>query len=479
MPVLVPVAGTGENLLETLGVERKRWLCLLSMIFVGSMQGLVWITFSTNPLQEEEYYGWPCTPAQNTTACNFPPVHLDPDAVIDLLLNWGPIAYLIVMPLVMIALSQGGKSVWKTILWGASFTFAGSLVRLIPSFFSVALRQSEWTVFMLHVGQFLNGCAGPMAAGCTTAFSATWFPVEERTLATSVAYLPAVLGPSIGLIVAHLIVVPNDMELRLQLECAVSFLALVCWWFTPALPKRAPSVSALEARKVSHIGRKAALLNFWFDLKKVCSNRSFMVLALSGGLVSGVFNCWSASIPDSMSDSLSETMTQWLGFVANTASFVGNAAVGPLQQKFFAFRLKRLIILLFVLQIVGYFAFTLSLPLGTFSSTAILPLGGTALISVLCVASVCLGAAAPLFYELGAELTYPGNEGLSAGVVSLSDNAAGLVLLFVMPLIAKSWNSALMLCAVIIGAVLIFFVKEEYYRGKRDTALAETDPLIS
>ena len=45
-----------------------------------------------------------------------------------------------------------------------------------------------------------------------------------------------------------------------------------------------------------------------------------------------------------------------------------------------------------------------------------------------CAASFLLGLTQPLFFELGAELTYPANEGVSAGLVSGMLNAAGLVL---------------------------------------------------
>jgi len=175
-----------------------------------------------------------------------------------------------------------------------------------------------------------------------------------------------------------------------------------------------------------------------------------------------------------MSDSLSETMTQWLGFVANVASFVGNLAIGPIQQRWFPFKLKRLIVLLFLLQLLGYAAFMFSLPLGTITDQKLLPLGAPALVSVLCFASAMLGASTPLFYELGAELTYPANEGISAGVVSMLNNAGGLILLFVMPAIAKSWNSALMFGSVVLCSVLMVFVKEKYLRGQKDLADQET-----
>lgn len=110
-------------------------------------------------------------------------------------------------------------------------------------------------------------------------------------------------------------------------------------------------------------------------------------------------------------------------------------------------RFKLCLILLFAAQLILFGLYTASQPIGSYP--ALLPSSGTSLfvrqplvswnsngntenvdsshIKVLltslaqvlfCAASAFLGATTPLFFELGAEVTYPSNEGVSAGLIS-------------------------------------------------------------
>mmetsp|Transcript_17930 Transcript_17930/g.42687 ORF Transcript_17930/g.42687 Transcript_17930/m.42687 type:complete len:96 (-) Transcript_17930:698-985(-) len=58
---------------------------------------------------------------------------------------------------------------------------------------------------------------------------------------------------------------------------------------------------------------------------------------------------------------------------------------------------------------------------------------------------------------------------ISAGVISALNNAGGLVLLFTVGHIDKSWDSLIMVATVAVGALIIFGVKEEYRRRVLDT----------
>lgn len=48
-------------------------------------------------------------------------------------------------------------------------------------------------------------------------------------------------------------------------------------------------------------------------------------------------------------------------------------------------------------------------------------------------AALFMGAATPLFYELGVEMTYPEPEVISNSIVTLWNNAGGMVFLFTLP----------------------------------------------
>ena len=105
-----------------------------------------------------------------------------------------------------------------------------------------------------------------------------------------------------------------------------------------------------------------------------------------------------------------------------------------------------------------------------------------------CAASFLLGLTQPLFFELGAALTYPANEGVSAGLVSGMLNAAGLVLcvsdsfvlklplshgcfacrLAVLAYIPPDWQSVLMTATVLVCALMVVPVREQYLRSDYD-----------
>ena len=134
------------------------------------------------------------------------------------MLNWGPIMYLVFVPIVMVMLNSnvGGKGVYYTILLGAFLCAAGSLVRMVPTW--MGLERHVTAIWLLHAGQILNGCAGPSMAGACTAFAACWFAPDERVLATAIAYGICALGPALAFIFAMFVRSQHDLEVLLLLE---------------------------------------------------------------------------------------------------------------------------------------------------------------------------------------------------------------------------------------------------------------------
>ena len=161
----------------------------------------MWITFSASAPEATETYG----PKLTTS-------------VINLMLNWGPIMYLVFVPIVMMMLNSntGGKGVYYTILLGAALCAAGSLVRMVPTWMGFELHPAA--ILLLHTGQILNGCAGPSMAGACTAFAACWFAPDERVLATAIAYGICALGPALAFIFAMFVRSKHDLELLLLIE---------------------------------------------------------------------------------------------------------------------------------------------------------------------------------------------------------------------------------------------------------------------
>jgi hypothetical protein len=112
-------------------LERKRWLILLIYCMGSQLQGLVWVTFSTVSTVSLTYY---------STSTN---KHFT-DATLDLLLNYGPIAYIPAVFLAMYLLNQSAsQGLRRTIQLGALFVASGACLRCIPCFFSEETRQTR------------------------------------------------------------------------------------------------------------------------------------------------------------------------------------------------------------------------------------------------------------------------------------------------------------------------------------------------
>ena len=93
------------------------------------------------------------------------------DDEIALLANWGPICYFIaVLPASWLLDVKGLRT---TVVSTAVLVAAGAGIRLIPG-----------PKYLIHAGQFLNGLAGPVAMSSPPVVSSTFFPPQQRTVAT-------------------------------------------------------------------------------------------------------------------------------------------------------------------------------------------------------------------------------------------------------------------------------------------------------
>ena len=365
MSVQEPLLRTGAK--EPV-VEGRRWVVLLLFCFIEFNQGIVWITYSSSAPEAKELYGIS-------------------DSTINLLLNWGPICYLPFVLIVMHMLTSGigGKSVYLTILLGAVLCAAGAVVRMVPSWFDFEKQSSG--ILLVHIGQILNGCAGPSMAGACTAFAACWFAPEERTLATAIAYGICALGPGMAFAFAQFVRTTDQLETLMLIEMITSIASLVLWLCVPAKPAQAPSASQrLTLSGGASQDEEESVGACISTSLGACRNVSFDLLMLSGGIVFGVFQCWCASLPnviaicpsessgtgsaaeelgdDRDSGCMSEMLTQWLGFGGNIGSWVGTLVVGRFADTYFERRFKRLLLLIFGLSLILFALYTVSLPIG-------------------------------------------------------------------------------------------------------------------
>uniref|UniRef100_A0A2C9L285 Major facilitator superfamily (MFS) profile domain-containing protein n=1 Tax=Biomphalaria glabrata TaxID=6526 RepID=A0A2C9L285_BIOGL len=86
--------------------------------------------------------------------------------------------------------------------------FIGTVFRLITS-------EKVSATILIHIGQFLNGVAGPIGSGAMPTLSSIWFPADERITATAIASSISALGSALPFILGPLLVTdipPNRNE---------------------------------------------------------------------------------------------------------------------------------------------------------------------------------------------------------------------------------------------------------------------------
>ena len=173
-------------------------------------------------------------------------------------------------------------SLRATCLAGATLCFLGAAVRCFP-------LDAAASTGMIHLGQFFNGLAGPIAMAAGPVLSATWFPPQQRTTATAIqamsnyigGALPFLLGPAL---VSDHTVASNKHNMKTEILhymwmhaafAAVVLVATIVYF--PSHPPNAPSRSA-ETSRVSFVS----------GLKQLMLMRQFWYIMLAYGMMTGV-----------------------------------------------------------------------------------------------------------------------------------------------------------------------------------------------
>lgn len=151
------------------------------------------------------------------------------DAIVSWMGLWGPLGYFAAFAPTAWMLDT--LHLRPSAIVAIGLVLAGTLVRLIDTSNTPIHPGSNIsvTLIMQHLGQALNGLAGPFAMSAGTVLSATWFPPGERTISTAVFCTANQVGVSLSYIVGPLLV-PEDgdiADVRLYLWVCVGLAGAV------------------------------------------------------------------------------------------------------------------------------------------------------------------------------------------------------------------------------------------------------------
>ncbi|XP_065175554.1 solute carrier family 49 member 4 homolog [Sycon ciliatum] len=426
---------------------KSRFLVLFIFSLTAIQQDQIWITFGIIAKQTEDYYDVS-------------------SSEVDLLAAWGPIMFIPSMFFCSWLLERRG--IRDTI-------FVAVLLELIGAGVRVFAPPGRRMFGLIHLGQILNGIAGPLIMAPPAKLSAVWFPPHQRTTATAIGTMAPYVGSAVAFLFIPFLANTYGMQTMLLWQFILTgVIALCVAVYFPEAPPTPPSASS-EVQRVS-------LKKCW---SKVKGNPTFWILSICGGVTSGVFNAWASILSiilnssDGFTDSSSIHVffrsTSWIGFASSLLGIIVACVAGPVAD-FFPGRLKRIILFLFGSAGVLYIWFSMAVE-GWLHFAPALQSTKTVFVTAV-LGSTFLNAANPLFYEACVEATYPVPEGISVMVLIGLNNfsclvfqAAGMAGFFDKshPGRAKAMNW--LMTGMVVGCwFLSLFYKEEYRRMKVDDA---------
>ena len=183
---------------------------------------------------------------------------------------YGPIAFIPVAFPYMWFLDRFGLRV--SVLSSSWILAIGMGIRcFVPS-----VPGSKW-IFLIHLGHIMIGIIGPPVMSTPPRLSSVWFPPKQRTFATAMMVMAQSVGISMGFIIVPYLTRHYDIHTMLYVTAEMAlFVALIATIYFPPRPPSPPSESASTDRT-----------QFWSSLKALVTNKSFIVLAISGGFITG------------------------------------------------------------------------------------------------------------------------------------------------------------------------------------------------
>uniref|UniRef100_A0A2C9LVK1 Major facilitator superfamily (MFS) profile domain-containing protein n=1 Tax=Biomphalaria glabrata TaxID=6526 RepID=A0A2C9LVK1_BIOGL len=322
--------------------------------------------------------------------------------------------------------------------------FIGTVCRVITS-------DKDSATILIHIGQFLNGIAGPVGMGGMPTLSAIWFPANERITATAIGTSISVLGSALPFVLGPFLVSDGPPNLNVTTTAAPVSTSVL---FSTNLNHLRSSASHLILSTMEPGNVTAARIQRERDeiMKYMYYSCGFAGLIF---LIILIYFPAKPPHPPCLSASV-EREKYWSGLwsLRRFASL-------------FARQMKLFILIMFLLSAGCFTVFALVLVQVIPSSYAILyisVIGGNTLVN----------SAVPLIYELGCELAYPTSEGAANGFLTYLNNVGGLIFLavFLIPNVGTMWMNWTAIGSIVVCLPMILALKGRFNRLEVDESVS-------
>ncbi|XP_061174522.1 solute carrier family 49 member 4 homolog [Saccostrea echinata] len=458
---------------------KRRWYVLLVFSVASFLQAAVWNTWGPITQSAEVVFGWK-------------------DSQIGMFPNLGNIAYIITVFPACYFMDTKGLRI--SILACTVLLLIGTGLRCIT-------YEPKYATWLSNLCAVLNGISGTVPCAAPAQVANTWFPPHQRTSATAVVSVFNYVGIALAFVIGPQLVssptyknethiqnntrilsrltedlyipthvnqrnitnssevlvnfkhIQQDIMYLMYYEFAASGLLFLGSLFIPSKPPSPPSVSASTERVVY----RRALLN-------IARNRAVWLIGLAYALPAGVYGAWGTVIDVVLNpQGIGQTEVGWIGFYSIMAGCVSGLAIGRFSDVFMR-HMKLFLLVMFGVAGGSFVWFTLM-------CVKVIPFSTAQVYTSTILGGMFLSGTVPLFYELGAESTFPVSEGVTGGFLTWLNNLFGILFFFMLqiPDIGTDWMNWTLVGSVGVGLAFLFVVPERYTRTDIDICVNKTE----
>lgn len=399
---------------------------------------------------------------------------------LELLSSWQPIVFLVMcFPVMKLVARYDGLRL--AVRLGATSEMLGAVLKLI----GCLSRSTAAGLAFLHIGQIFSGVGSPVATGAVSALSATWFEPEERTRATGAAVMMNTMGNAICYLVIPFMTSKLTFTSVIVYEVIMAAIAVGLVWF--AMPQEPlskdsdkkggrhaesttvdatnplPSDLGNGEEVVVTAAHPKAHASIIMQLKKLFSNLSCVCLCVVYAWLCGSFAAWISLFAATYASRLGESFTGFMSFAGTFMYVVGGFISSCVVDLYFARQMKYVIFFCITMNTLSNLIFIACTP--NDHGFSLWKLGNGFIVFSTGLCGFWNGAAAPLFYELVAEISFPVEEGVSGICISICENLGALLFYQVISRIFEGQSMSVAYSfGMVVTVALCAAVKQRYNR---------------
>lgn len=425
--------GDGEHAPNEIRVYKIRWFILACISFANISNSINWIVYSSIADFTGKFYN----------------------------VNYDEVNYLSLSYL-LITIPAGFFSFWiadnfgvrTSISLGVWFNFIGSFVKLVSSIDSAdgrPLVSSEAKYAWLLTGQCLCALAQPFIMFVTTKFANTWFADDQRALANTIALGANTVGILVGSFISPQIV--NSSVSFVSEMCLLNLVSLIValvptimtCFITRSTPKLPPSYSAIinssqstgQYTSVDSADQETSNFKRYFQqIGKLFKSKDFLLLFFSFGVSLGLFNALTTLIEQILcTRGYSDEDVGYFGGIMIVMGIIGSIIAGLILDKTKKFEETAKVC--FAMSCLASIFFCI---------VQLYDNDGSVVYYLVLVSFACVGffglPLLPVCMEMSVECVYPIPEATSTGLLFMSGQFTGILMIILYPKTAVKLDPA-------------------------------------